>query len=273
MARSRTLAELREDVADRADVKVEDEARFETSRIDRYINQAIQRFRGICADLGHELYLKRATVTTSADSTVGADGLAPRDYITLPDDLYHLKGIDLALSGNRSLTMMPFERVERNMFRDYPGWFAWWNRGGVGVPVFYRLGGTATITTPGTPTEEDPTPEDIVETFQIAQLIPSSNGEREATIIYVPTATDLEEDEDTFDGIAGYEEYIINRAALDCRIKDGLADPVYGALQTELRRCEMDLRSGVANRNPPGKRVDTRGMVEQLLAISRGRWV
>jgi len=106
----------------------------------------------------------------------------------------------------------------------------------------------------------------------IVQVIPAARGVYTCTIWYVPVLPDLVNDADTFDGDAGFEEYIVNRAAMDCRTKDALTDGTYGAIARDVERLEKDLKHGIAGRAPAGRRIDTRGMRERLLAFSRGYW-
>jgi hypothetical protein len=117
--------------------------------------------------------------TTSAFSTV-----AGTETINLPGDFYKLVGVDLldAASG-LTVTLRPYNVRERNSYRN-----ATWAP--QSVPRYWLRAGKLSLL---------PVPTDV----------------RTGTLYYVPVATKLAGDTDTFDGINGWEEYVV----ADCAAK------------------------------------------------------
>jgi hypothetical protein len=251
MARTRTLAQLRADVCNRADISdggSDVTKRHPSSEITRYINQAIQSYMQLVTDAGCQLYIKQAVVSTSTSSTVDTANWAPRDYLAMPTDLYHLKGIDIT-SGGATVAMQPFELADRNDFRAQ---FIFAN-GGIGMPILYQLGG---VNQAG---------------LRVAKVIPSSDAVYSCVVWYLPVAADLVADGDTFDGIAGYEEWVVNRAALDCLMRDASL-PIYGVISRENAALEARMRFDMARAGGPQHRSDTRGQRRLLSRYPRGFW-
>jgi hypothetical protein len=253
MARTRTLAQLRSDVCDRADVTDGGSGgRHTSARLNRYINQAIQRYVNLANQGGGEWFVKRSTVTGSASTTEDTAGWAPNQYIAMPSDFASLVGIDITV-GSTTVPMMQFERVERDSFLDSPSWLA---SNGTGQPVYYRLGGTNQAGS------------------KIAQVIPAADQAYTFEVWYIPAITDLSSDSDTFDGTAGYEEYVAIRAAVDCLINDGnTSTALYGALKMDLDEMEKEMRFKFASMGGAGRRVNTRAYRERLQSFARRWWV
>lgn len=117
----------------------------------------------------------------------------------LPTDFYELTSVDITLGSNIVLTARPYMEAERNRFRWYPGWF--YNQ-----PVYYRLQGNS------------------------IGFIPVPSGAFTVTLNYYPTftkfATNGTQDASTFDGVNGWEEYAVWKAAADCIAKEE-NDPAY----------------------------------------------
>ena len=118
--------------------------------------------------------------------------LADPQLATLPRQV-------LGGGSNIVLTARPYMEAERNRFRWYPGWF--YNQ-----PVYYRLQGNS------------------------IGFIPVPSGAFTVTLNYYPTftkfATNGTQDASTFDGVNGWEEYAVWKAAADCIAKEE-NDPAY----------------------------------------------
>lgn len=243
MSRTRTLIQLRGDVCDRADVV--EGSRHTTAALNRRINQSIQRYQRLLADLGCPRALKYSPYTMSTSTTVGADNIAPNSYILLPSDYYHLVGIDVTF-GSTTLALLPSEEFERNQFRDSPSWLAF---SGLGMPVYYREGLALAA-------------------GAAVRVFPSADQAYQMTVIYVPKATELVADGDTFDGIAGYEEWIVNRAALDCLAHDRQQDqPSYAGIMAENDQLQREMALQWAS---SARRVNTQAMRDRLSRYTRG---
>lgn len=251
MSRTRTLAQLRADVCDRADITDGlTTGRHTTANLNRRINQAIQQFVRLVTECGCTWYIKQASGTTSSSSTADTTGWAPRDYIALPSDFYHLEGIDIT-TGGTTVPMLDFMMLERNLFKIAPAWLA---TGGAGMPIFYKVGG---INQAGA---------------NVAKIIPSSDGVYPYVIWYLGIPTDLSNDSDTFDFIAGYEEWVVNRAVMDSMLRDGAQTPVYSACAAENAKFEADMRYQFAAIAGPGRRIDAKALRARMIQLSRGDW-
>lgn len=250
MSRTRNLGQLRADVCDRADiVDGATTGRHTTANLNRRINQAIQQFNRLVTDNGCTYYIKQTSGTTNTSSTPDTAGWAPRDYIAMPSDFYHLEGIDITV-GSLTAPMMDYGMLERNMFRMIPSWLS---TGGIGTPVFYKLGGTNQAGN------------------IVAKIIPGADAAYPYVIWYLPIPADLVADGDTFDGVAGYEEWVVYRAVMDSLIKDANSQP-YQIAAAEALKLEQRMAFEFANAAGPGRRVDARAMRERLARLSRGDW-
>lgn len=259
MARTRTLIQLRADVCDRADIIEGD--RHPTAQLNRRINQAIQQFRRTVTECGCDYYLARIAMVTSASTTPNASGWAPCDYLPLPADFYHLVGIDMIPNnGGNLITMQNFMRVQRNEFQEYSSETSGIHRT-PGIPLLYRISGYLrnVITYDDT---------------QIVQLIPRADAVYNCTIWYLPIAKDLTVDADPFDGVAGYEEWVVNLAALDSLKHDGLTNQaLYGQIQNENEALKASMAQQFgATEGGAERRVDTYAMRRSLGRINRWRY-
>lgn len=254
MARTRTLAELRTDVCDRADiVDGGTTGRHTSARLNRYINQSIQRYRSFVIEAGGTDYFMKRTglLTLSTSQTRDAAGWAPYMYAPLPADFLDLIGVDIIINGQVT-TLQQFERAERNMFRASPNWAV---GVGTGQPVFFRVGG---LNAAG---------------LQVLQLIPFTDSAYQYEILYVPVLADLAQDADTFDGIAGWEEFVTNDAALAALINDGGTNvALQGAIMQDRDDTQKKMTFRIATMGGPARRVNTEDARRLSWAIARGEW-
>lgn len=251
MSRTITLGQLRAAVCARGDITDGGTTgRHTTAQLNGYINDAIQEFRRLVTDCGVTWYIKQVAVSTSTSATPDAANWAPRDYLAMPADFYHLEGIDIT-TGGTTAPMLDFVQYERDVFKLAP---AWLSNGGMGMPILYKLGGYNAANA------------------LVAKIIPSADGVYSCVIWYLPIATDLVIDADTFDDIAGYDKWIITRAAMDTMTRDGASQPTYQALAAENARLEQAMRFQFASAAGPGHRTDTRALKARLVQLSRGDW-
>jgi len=135
-------------------------------------------------------------------TTVALDPL-----VGLPVTFYKLLGIDVAVGG-RNFQAEPMTWHRRNDFQFQVGW-------ATGAPVFYEPEGAN------------------------LRFWPTPGAAHPLTIWYVPYFVDLENEEDLFDGVNGFEEYAVLSAAIWCVNKqDG--DPT--ALLLERNRIEKRIQ-------------------------------
>lgn len=135
------------------------------------------------------------------------------DTFDLPEDFYKLLGVDLSLTGGNPsgwVTLKPFMMAERNRY-SVPNFQSFY---GI-TNLRYRLRGNSLWFTP----------------------LPSSG--QSLRILYCPRPTDLSADEDTVDGVSGWEEYIIADCAIKCMAKEE-SDPQVFMMQKQglLKRIE-----------------------------------
>lgn len=113
------------------------------------------------------------------------------DSITLPTDFYKLRGLDYA-EGSVYYPVLPFKFSQRNqqnveLFSATPA-----------VKSRYRVQGS------------------------VIKLVPAVAATGTYRVWYIPRAAELSLTTDTFDGINGWEEFVIVDAAIKCMIKQEL---------------------------------------------------
>lgn len=162
---------------------------------------------------------------------------AVTDTYALPTDFLSLLGVDVAFGQNIILTARPFMWNERNRYKWYPGWV-------YSQPVFYRLQAGS------------------------IKFIPAPQGGYAITLWYVPTPTPLVAPSDTFDGIAGWEEYVVLDVAIKALTKDGDLETA-GALlgQKAAMRARIEAAAGARDVGAPERVQDVSredGWLERL---------
>lgn len=251
MARTRTLAQLRGDVCDRADVvDGGTTGRYTSVRLNRYVNEAIQKYQAAVIETGgQDWFMKRTGVLTMSTSTTrDAVGWSPNMYVALPSDFLEIIGIDLIING-RSFPLQQFERAERTMFQPDP----WLVGNNVGQPVYFRIGGTNNSGS------------------KLAQIIPFAGSAYSYEILYVPVLADLSSDSDTFDGVAGFEEFVIDSAAAMVLLKDAnVGTPLYQSIVQNRDDARREMKFRFSTMAGPGRRMNTERIRAQSAWLGRG---
>jgi len=180
---------------------------IEDPELTRYINASAQELYDLLiASYTQEYYL------TESDITI----VSGTDLYDLPADFYKLLGVDLVLSSGgagEAVTLQPYMFSERNKYlNSYVSSFS--NNGAVRAK--YRL-----------------------QNNQI-KMIPEPSGGFKLTVHYIPSMTKFVSDVDTFDGVNGWEEYII----IDTAIK-------------MLRKEESDITALTFEKNDMLKRIES----------------
>jgi hypothetical protein len=242
VARTRTLAQLRDDVRWQSDNEG-NTARVSDARLTRAINQSIQEFREAVSDAGHPYYLQQSTGTLS----VGVTSPYPFGALTisaLSPSLLRPYGLDIQV-GEMWVTVNPGNFDERN-----DGQIDGWISGPrTGQPSKFFL-------------------------FNETQLAytPAADRAYPYILYYLPVGTDLSADADTFDGMAGWEEWVIYNAAAKLAIRDNHTEHLAQIAAERARLLE-----GIMKRAPHRQRagattkVDIRGRRNRALA-ARFRW-
>lgn len=251
MARTRTLAQLRGDVCNRADVTDGGTTgRHLTTRLTRYVNQAIQKYQATVIETGgQDWFMKRTGLSTMSTSTTrDAAGWAPNMYVALPTDFLEIIGIDLVING-RSTPLQQFERAERTMFQPDP----WLVGNNVGQPVYFRIGGTNNAGS------------------KLAQIIPFAGSAYQYEILYIPVIADLSADGDTFDGVAGFEEFVVDCAAAMVLLTDAnVSTPLYQSIKEAQIDTKREMKFRFATMAGPGRRMDTERIRVRSAWLGRG---
>lgn len=175
MSRTVTLSQLRTDIATQADVSISSSGRYDPTKLNRYINQSINRFRESLSSEGVQHYL------TSATGTLGTSATSPHPFYLLDlsavnPGVVRVYGVDIQYQGvTTTLNHIPF--TDRD------------NYGGPtnkGIPDAWANFGT----------------------YKLAIFPPPSQAIT-YVVYYLPVATDLSSDSDTFDGVSGWEDFIV----------------------------------------------------------------
>ena len=178
-----TFAQLRERVRNRADMT--GSLFISEAELGDYVNASAQELYDVLVAAFQDYYL---TLTSNSVLTTG------QDSISLPADFYKLRGVDRLLDGaSEWQTVQPFSFAERNDRQGMVGLtaYAYQDSG-----IRYRLQGSTVKFTP---------PDDCAGTYRVW---------------YVPRMPVLTLDSDTFDGINGWEEYVVVDAAIKCLLKE-----------------------------------------------------
>lgn len=175
--RTVTLAQLRQDIQNQADIAGLT-ARHGATLLNRLANQSIQRFRERLSSEGARHFLTVATGTMAAGATSGFPFYALRAG-DLASGIVRVFGIDVKTQGGA------WKRLEHTTFEDRT------NYGG---------GHPASLGEPRVWAE--------YQTTTVAVLPPPDRG-YDFVVWYLPVLNDLQSDSATFDGVAGWEDFVV----------------------------------------------------------------
>ena len=199
--RTKTLANLRLQSRQRAD-KVNSGFILD-SELTQYINNSCAELYDLLVGAyGNSYYAKTYPFAVNSTDTV----------YDLPSDFYKLEGIDLYINPSRFITLKPFMFNERGRYQDGSNW-------------------AAIVAIQG--------PRYHLQANQI-RFNPSPPGAYNLNMYYVPACPELVSDSDTFDGINGWEEFVIIDAAIKM-----------------LQKEESDVSVLLAQKNEIMKRINT----------------
>jgi len=196
MARNVTLLSLRTQARQRAD-KV-NSGYILDSELNQYINNsAAELYDLLVGAYGNDYYMK--TYTFQVNNT-------DREY-PLPSDFYKLEGIDLYINPSRFITLKQFMFNERGRYQDGSNWAA---IVAIQGPRYHLKN-------------------------NVIEFNPSPPGQYKMNMFYVPELPEMILDTDTFDGINGWEEYIIVDAAIKMLQKEESDVSVFLAQKAALK--------------------------------------
>ena len=178
MARTVTLLQLRTDISAQCDFSTSVTGRYTPTLLNRIINQSIQRFRERISNEGMTHFLVSASGTLS-QGTTDPYAFQTLDLSSLNPSLVRTYGVDITIAGVvKSLAHRPF--TERNDFSAGLGAQM------VGTPIAWAHFQTRSIA-----------------------IMPGPDGDFPYTVWYLPVLPDLVSDGDTFDGVAGWEVWVL----------------------------------------------------------------
>lgn len=198
MARNVTLSQLRTDISTQADISTNASGRYTPTQLNRYINQSIQRFREKLSSEGVQHYLVSTTGTTSTGATSPHPFLL-LDLSAVSPGIVRIYGLDISFQGvTTTLNHIPF--ADRDQFGGPT------NRG---IPSAWANMNTAKVA-----------------------IFPPPSQAITYVAYYLPVSTDLSADGDTFDGVAGWEDYIVWDVVTKLIVRDQYAQAFALATQT-----------------------------------------
>jgi hypothetical protein len=242
MARTRTLTNLLADIRFLSDTQGLT-ARHDDTNLTRLLNQSIQRFREKVSTAGINHYLVSATGTLTAGVTAPYQ-FGVLDMTAVSPNVVRVYGLDIKVD-NRWHSCDGVEFTRRNEFQDSTG-------ARTGITVAFANFRTSMLA-----------------------LFPPPAGAYTYVAWYLPVLTDLVNGSDTFDGIAGWEEWPV----WDCFIKLINRDQypqIYEMATRERDSVWADIQktSARVNRTSYTQRRDTWGETanKQAYSRSRGLW-
>lgn len=175
---ARTLIQLRTEVRERCDEPGSANSGYvKDSELNRMINNSIAELHDILISINEDYYVNEFDIV-SVDNQ--------NDY-ALPNDFYKMKALDYVTGGpGYALSVRPFNFNERN---NYNGINNTTTVYGEGIYRYRLIGSKLT-------------------------LIPRPAGALTFNLWYHPIATELTTDSSSFDGINGYEEYVVLDACI-----------------------------------------------------------
>lgn len=182
--RSRQLSQLRNDA-----LWLLDQQGAQTPSVtdlnDR-INQGIAEIFSILMRTSETAYFRKSTTVSLASG---------QSVYPLPVDFYELLAVELMLDTNNTVILTSFTNIDRPYLASTtPGWS--------GEPVKYQIQGKTSYTDTGS-----------------IEFLPIPGSGLNVTLRYVWAPTPLVLDTDTFDGIAGFEDYAVLHTVYRCAIK------------------------------------------------------
>lgn len=180
MASNVTLGTLKTAARERADMV---NSKFiSDDELARYINASVKDLYDKLINAGEFYFFSSADISIVANTSA----------YNLPSDFYKILGVDLLVDTNgNAVTLKPFQFEQRNSFLFTPTWNV------VGLSYMrYMIQGNQ------------------------LKFVPMPSGSATVRIYYAPVFADLVSDATTFDGVNGWEEYVILDSAIKMLTKE-----------------------------------------------------
>lgn len=196
MARNVTLLDIRTQCRQRADMV---NSQFVSdSELDSYINASHTELYDLLINEYEDYH------ATSYDLAVVA-GTTTYD---LPEDFYKLLGVDLVVdSQGNAVTLKPFVFAERNAYVFTPTW----NVVGLAYLRYHLIDNSI-------------------------RFVPVPTTNQNVKLWYVPAVSKLVNDNDTVDGVSGWEDYIVADCCIKMLAKEESDPSVFMRQKDELRK-------------------------------------
>ena len=215
-----TLSSIKTQARERADMV--NSKFFSESELNNYVNQSVKELYDRLINAGEYYYLQSANL-----SVVSGD-----DTYALPADFYKLLGVDLVVdSQGNAVTLRPFQFEQRNAYLFTPTW----NIVGLSYLRYMVLGDNI-------------------------KFVPQPNSPQQIRVWYAPLCSDLVNDSDTFQGINGWEEYVVVDLCIKMLAKEESDVSVFAAQKAALvqRIEEMKVMRDIG---APGRIADVSRMM------------
>lgn len=194
--RAVTLQELLDEVRARADIENQT-ARFPDALLTNWINHSWQVMRSKLTKLGNPMYLQWSALTAM---TIGPKAGYAFGEISIPSGAYEIFGIDVTFTANDIRSLLPVSFTERNNY-----WSVYGQSTGIPRHFFLENVGTESTTT--------------VTAGKIG-LLPAPDKAYLYSVAYIPAWTDITNLTYVFDGVGGWDEWVIWDVVLDVCGKD-----------------------------------------------------
>lgn len=182
----RFLVDMIADVRTQADI-VNQTAGITDAMITTWINKGLNEVHvAFVSAGGDKMFRTSSTVSTIAGTA----------SYNLPSTLLELTAVEMVINGSDRVMLQPFDTIDRPyLLSASPGWS--------GAPTRYRVQGKGSYVTPGT-----------------IEFLPTPTAVYSITIWYIPVPTALVTGGDSFDGVAGFEDYAVQFAVQRCAVKE-----------------------------------------------------
>lgn len=235
--RNVTLQQLRLDIQNQADIAGLT-ARHGATLIDRRINQSIQRFRERLSGEGARHFLNYATGTLTSGATSGFPFKELHAH-PVASGLVRVYGLDIKTQGGE------WKRLEHTTFED---------RANYGGPV----------------SEGEPAVWAEYQTTRLA-VLPCPDRSYDYLLWYLPALADLVNNGDTWDGVAGWEDYVMWDVSTSLVVRDQFPD-TYQMFVAERQAAWTDiLRNATRVTGAGGATIGRDSMGNKALPGWRGR--
>ena len=185
------------------------------AELNRYINASIQELYDLLIASRGENYYVSSYSFTTSTNT---------DTYALPSGMLKLLGVDYVRGVNSAYSLKSFKWQERNRYRE-PYYL------NDSINLQYQIRGNNLV------------------------FMPMPQGNQQIKVWYIPAATLLTQNTDSFDGINGWEEYVVIDAAIKMLVKEE-SDTSELMMAKEAMRQRVLQASSARDSNEPARVVD-----------------